>query len=93
MVPVACPGCSDVVYCSEQCQQRAAQQYHRFECGILPVIWRSGASINNHMALRILASKPLEYFEQLQGQLDEQLSLEQLLRWVAMVSCWLVASL
>lgn len=71
-----------MVYCSEQCQQRAAKQHHRFECGILPVIWRSGASINNHMALRIVASKPLQYFQELQGTLDEQPSLEQLLRWV-----------
>ncbi|KAH8299554.1 hypothetical protein KR044_002756 [Drosophila immigrans] len=79
VVPVACPGCSDVVYCSEQCQQRAAGKYHKYECGILPVIWRSGASINNHMALRIIASKPLDYFLQLKPTLDEQLSLEQLL--------------
>ena len=79
VVPVACPSCSDVIYCSEQCQQRSSAKYHRFECGILPVIWRSGASINNHMALRIMASKPLDYFLQLRSSLDEQLSLEQLL--------------
>ncbi|KAH8415808.1 hypothetical protein KR222_001194 [Zaprionus bogoriensis] len=79
VMPVACAGCSDVVYCSEQCQQQAAQKYHRFECGILPVIWRSGASINNHMALRIIASKPLDYFLQLKDSLDVELSLEQLL--------------
>ncbi|TDG50660.1 hypothetical protein AWZ03_002964 [Drosophila navojoa] len=79
VVPVACPGCSDVIYCSEQCQQKAAAKYHKFECGLLPVIWRSGASINNHMALRIIASKPLDYFMQLRASLDEELSLEQLL--------------
>ncbi|EDW01344.1 SET and MYND domain-containing protein 4 [Drosophila grimshawi] len=79
VVPVACPGCSDVIYCSEQCQQRSADKYHKYECGILPIIWRSGASINNHMALRIIASKPLDYFLQLRPSLDEDLSLEQLL--------------
>ncbi|XP_030386848.1 SET and MYND domain-containing protein DDB_G0284059 [Scaptodrosophila lebanonensis] len=79
VIPVACPSCADVIYCSEECQQRAAANYHRYECGIVPVIWRSGASINTHLALRIFASKPLEYFLQLKPSIDENLPLEQML--------------
>ncbi|BFG06135.1 SET and MYND domain-containing protein 4 [Drosophila madeirensis] len=80
VVPVACPRCADVIYCSEQCRDEAAKKYHKYECGIVPIIWRSGASINNHIALRIFASKPLEYFLQLKPTIDKELSPEELLR-------------
>ncbi|SPP73851.1 blast:SET and MYND domain-containing protein 4 [Drosophila guanche] len=79
VVPVACPRCADVIYCSEQCRDEAAKKYHKYECGIVPIIWRSGASINNHIALRIFASKPLEYFLQLKPTIDKELSPEELL--------------
>ncbi|ALC41289.1 CG7759 [Drosophila busckii] len=79
VVPVCCPNCADVIYCSEQCQQNSTAKYHKYECGILPIIWRSGASINNHMALRIIASKPLDYFLQLQPFGNEELPIEELL--------------
>ncbi|XP_033155180.1 SET and MYND domain-containing protein 4 [Drosophila mauritiana] len=79
VVPVACPRCADVLYCSEQCREEASKKYHKYECGIVPIIWRSGASINNHIALRIIASKPLDYFLKLKPTIDEQLTPEQLI--------------
>ncbi|XP_068146195.1 SET and MYND domain-containing protein 4 [Drosophila tropicalis] len=79
VVPVACPRCADVVYCSEKCQQLAANKYHKYECGILPSIWRSGASINNHIALRIFASKPWSYFKDLKPLIDVELPVEKLI--------------
>ncbi|KAH8280291.1 hypothetical protein KR018_001592 [Drosophila ironensis] len=79
VVPVACPRCADVIYCSEQCREVAAKKYHKYECGIVPIIWRSGASINNHIALRIIASKPLDYFLKVKDTLDEELTPEELL--------------
>lgn len=77
-IPVACPQCADVVFCSEKCQQRALKSYHKYECGLLPTIWRSGASINCHMALRIFASKPVAEFLQLFDKVDSKLYVEQI---------------
>lgn len=80
VVPVACSRCADVIYCSEQCREEAANKFHKYECGIVPILWRSGASINNHIALRIIASKPLDYFLKLKPTIDEELSPEKLIR-------------
>lgn len=75
---MACPKCTDVVYCSEKCQQRAINSYHKYECGLLSTIWSSGASINCHMALRILANKPVEEFLQLADKVDAKLNVKQI---------------
>ncbi|XP_037806669.1 SET and MYND domain-containing protein 4 [Lucilia sericata] len=77
-IPVACPKCADVIYCSEKCQQRAMSSYHKYECGMLPTIWRSGASVNCHMALRIFANKPVEEFLQIADKVDAKLYIEQI---------------
>lgn len=79
-IPVACPNCADVVYCSEKCLKRAAKTYHKYECGILATVWSSGASVNCHMALRILTSKPMDHFLQIFDTIDEKLSMEELQR-------------
>ncbi|XP_001865735.2 SET and MYND domain-containing protein 4 [Culex quinquefasciatus] len=69
-VPVCCPKCSDVVFCSEDCESSANSGYHKYECGFLPIFWKSGASITCHMALRIITQQSEEYFLQLRPELD-----------------------
>ncbi|XP_055640402.1 uncharacterized protein LOC129777865 [Toxorhynchites rutilus septentrionalis] len=61
-VPVCCPKCADVVFCSEECEKAASSSFHRYECGFLPIFWKSGASITCHMALRMITQKSEEYF-------------------------------
>uniref|UniRef100_A0A1A9UIY6 MYND-type domain-containing protein n=1 Tax=Glossina austeni TaxID=7395 RepID=A0A1A9UIY6_GLOAU len=78
--PVACPTCADVIYCSEKCLSRAAKSYHKYECGLLSTIWQSGASINCHMALRILASQDKDNLLKLAKNIDQKLSLEEILK-------------
>lgn len=78
LIPVACPKCVDVVYCSEKCQRAAAASYHKYECGLLATIWRSGASINCHMALRIFAMKTLEEFLQVADKVNGKMHIEQI---------------
>ncbi|XP_037955909.1 SET and MYND domain-containing protein 4-like [Teleopsis dalmanni] len=77
-IPVACPKCADVIYCSEECQTHASKTYHKYECGILPLIWRSGASINCHMALRIFASKSVDYFLKIKDDVNKQFTIQEI---------------
>uniref|UniRef100_A0A182TQX6 MYND-type domain-containing protein n=1 Tax=Anopheles melas TaxID=34690 RepID=A0A182TQX6_9DIPT len=68
-VPIACPLCADVVFCSDDCETKANATYHRYECGFLPILWGSGASITCHMALRMITQKSEEYFLKLKPEL------------------------
>ncbi|XP_049549164.1 SET and MYND domain-containing protein 4 [Anopheles darlingi] len=77
-VPIACPLCSDVVFCSDECERRANASFHRYECGFLPILWGSGASITCHMALRMITQKSSEYFAKLQPELAAGLTNEQI---------------
>lgn len=56
----------------------ATNTYHKFECKILPILWRSGSSINCHMALRMISQKSMEYFENIKHELikKDQIGLE-----------------
>ncbi|XP_058124167.1 SET and MYND domain-containing protein 4-like [Anopheles ziemanni] len=64
-----CPNCTDVVFCSGRCEQIACETYHRYECGFLRTLWKSGATIVSHLALRIIAQKPYSYFEGIRHEL------------------------
>ncbi|XP_058819604.1 SET and MYND domain-containing protein 4 [Topomyia yanbarensis] len=71
-VPICCPKCSDVIFCSESCAKDSS--FHQFECGFLPILWKSGASITCHMALRMITQKPEEYFLKLRSELGALVS-------------------
>lgn len=79
-IPVTCPKCADVLYCSEECLSKASSTYHKYECGLLPTIWRSGASVNCHMALRILAKMPLEYYLKIKDDIEKDLPIGEILQ-------------
>ncbi|XP_055597177.1 SET and MYND domain-containing protein 4 [Uranotaenia lowii] len=68
-IPIACAKCSDVLFCSENCERLANTCYHKYECGFLSILWKSGASITCHMALRIIAQKSEEYFKEIGPEL------------------------
>ncbi|XP_058123652.1 SET and MYND domain-containing protein 4 [Anopheles ziemanni] len=68
-VPIACPLCSDVIFCSDECEAKANGSYHRYECGFLPILWGSGASITCHMALRMITQKSGDYFAKIKPEL------------------------
>ncbi|XP_055378198.1 SET and MYND domain-containing protein 4 [Condylostylus longicornis] len=76
VTPIPCNNCTDIIFCSEKCLKDAT--YHEYECGILPTFWKSGASINCHLALRIIACKPLEYFKKIKSEIDIDLDFEHL---------------
>lgn len=69
-IPICCPKCSDVIFCSEKCEKEANSTYHQYECGFLPIFWKSGASITCHMALRMITQKSEEYFLNMRPELD-----------------------
>uniref|UniRef100_A0AAG5D767 SET domain-containing protein n=1 Tax=Anopheles atroparvus TaxID=41427 RepID=A0AAG5D767_ANOAO len=64
-----CPQCTDVVFCSGRCERAACGSYHRYECGFLRTLWKSGATIVSHLALRIITQKPCSYFEGIRDEL------------------------
>lgn len=62
IAPVPCPRCSSVAFCTVTCQQEALSSHHSVECGVLPLLWASGASVTCLMALRIVSQHGLQYF-------------------------------
>lgn len=80
IAPIVCPNCPNIIFCSEKCKEIAMHSYHKIECNVLPLIWRSGSSINCHMALRIISQKSLEYFIELKDQLENDLNFDDILK-------------
>ncbi|CAK1548167.1 unnamed protein product [Leptosia nina] len=71
-IPLACPTCPNVVFCSDKCQETALKSYHAYECPILPLIWKSGCSITCHIALRMITQRSKNYFKELSKDLDKK---------------------
>ncbi|XP_047102069.1 SET and MYND domain-containing protein 4-like isoform X2 [Schistocerca piceifrons] len=69
--PVPCPNCSAIAFCSNFCRDRALESHHKMECGILQILWDSGASVTCLMALRIISQKGLQYFLGLKDSLTK----------------------
>ncbi|XP_037034883.1 SET and MYND domain-containing protein 4 [Bradysia coprophila] len=67
--PLPCKDCCNVIFCSIECRNLATSTYHKFECGILKLLWNSGSSINCHMALRMMSQKSPNYFQDIKEQL------------------------
>ncbi|XP_030752090.1 SET and MYND domain-containing protein DDB_G0284059-like isoform X1 [Sitophilus oryzae] len=59
---IACPNCSDIIFCSTHCSRMATKTFHGIECGYQKVLFKNGASVNCLMALRIITQKPLKFF-------------------------------
>lgn len=78
ITPLPCPHCVDVVFCSKKCRNAALYSYHKFECGLLDAIWKSGSSINYQMAMRLISQRPLSYYKSIRGQLKDDLSIEEI---------------
>ncbi|XP_053692002.1 SET and MYND domain-containing protein 4-like [Sabethes cyaneus] len=66
-----CPNCVDVVFCSPDCQRTACSSFHRYECGFLQFLWKSGANVVCMLALRIVTQKSVEYFYDLEEELEQ----------------------
>ncbi|XP_018324993.1 SET and MYND domain-containing protein DDB_G0284059 [Agrilus planipennis] len=61
-LPIACPRCSSVVFCSLECRDNALDGFHSRECEMLPSLIQSAASVNCAMALRLITCRDLNYF-------------------------------
>ncbi|XP_050308139.1 SET and MYND domain-containing protein 4-like [Anthonomus grandis grandis] len=61
-LPIACPGCADVIFCSTHCSRMATKSFHAVECGFQRNLFDSGASVNCLLALRIISQKPVQFF-------------------------------
>ncbi|XP_047035670.1 SET and MYND domain-containing protein 4 [Helicoverpa zea] len=73
-IPLPCPKCPNVVFCSDKCLETAQKSYHGFECHILPLIWKSGCSITCHIALRMITQRKKEYFTSIIQDIDTKVS-------------------
>lgn len=65
VIPLSCPRCPNVVFCSDKCSEEAQKSYHAYECHILPLLWKSGCSITCHIALRMITQHAKDYFKNL----------------------------
>ena len=57
VIPYVCTHCSHVLFCSEHCQQRALNSYHRYECQYIHVLKTLGIGF---LAYRTLTSTDLD---------------------------------
>lgn len=80
IAPLACPTCTEVIFCSKGCRETATSTYHKYECGILSILWNSGSSVNCHMALRMLSQKGVGYFKQIKQQLAAGIAFESTIK-------------
>ncbi|CAH2100286.1 unnamed protein product [Euphydryas editha] len=71
-IPIPCPKCPNVIFCSDKCLDAALQSYHGYECHILPLLWKSGCSITCHIALRMITQKTKEYFTKIYNDLENK---------------------
>lgn len=69
--PIACHGCSNVVFCSTLCERLANRSYHRSECPILQTLFESGASVNCLLALRIISQTHFSNFNDKKNKLKD----------------------
>ncbi|CAH2068307.1 unnamed protein product, partial [Iphiclides podalirius] len=72
LVPLPCPRCPNVIFCSEKCSEVAQKTYHGYECQILPVLWKSGCSITCHIALRMITQNKRDYFNEVAATINEK---------------------
>ncbi|CAG9855188.1 unnamed protein product [Phyllotreta striolata] len=71
---VACPTCSNVVFCSTICERLANKTFHKIECPIQASLYSSGASVNCFLALRIVSQKHFSYFNDKKNKLKDYLN-------------------
>ncbi|CAG9765419.1 unnamed protein product [Ceutorhynchus assimilis] len=70
-LPIACPGCVDVIFCSTHCSRLATKSFHAVECGFQKQLFDSGASVNCLLAMRIINQKPLKFFLEKKNKLKD----------------------
>ncbi|OWR44094.1 hypothetical protein KGM_213148 [Danaus plexippus plexippus] len=72
LIPLPCPKCPNVIFCSEKCLDIALKSYHGYECHILPLLWKSGCSVTCHIALRMITQNSKDYFMKIMQDLKEK---------------------
>ena len=69
---VPCSLCSGVLFCTESCRQIAQETYHKYECGLTDILYKSDIGVWI-LAYRSVASYPKETFLQNLHKEDAQL--------------------
>ncbi|XP_066138308.1 SET and MYND domain-containing protein 4-like [Euwallacea fornicatus] len=70
-LPIACPGCADIIFCSTRCSRLAIKTFHGIECGTLRQFYEFGPSVNCLLAMRIVSQKPLKFFLEKRNKLKD----------------------
>ncbi|XP_026323810.1 SET and MYND domain-containing protein 4 [Hyposmocoma kahamanoa] len=71
-IPLPCPNCPNVIFCSDKCLEIAQKSYHAYECHILPLLWKSGCSVTCHIALRLITQNNKDYFTSINPNLEQK---------------------
>ncbi|XP_056645073.1 SET and MYND domain-containing protein DDB_G0273589-like [Diorhabda sublineata] len=72
--PIACSTCANVIFCSTICERLANRGYHKVECPFQESLFKSGASVNCFLALRIITQKHYSYFNDKKNRLKDYLN-------------------
>lgn len=70
-LPIACPQCSEVIFCSTHCSRMASKGFHGVECGLQRQLFQCGASVNCLLALRLISQKPVGLFLDKRNKLQD----------------------
>ncbi|KAK7076616.1 hypothetical protein SK128_012848 [Halocaridina rubra] len=71
-VPLPCPSCSTVVFCSEHCRAKAIQGDHRFECFTLPTLLAMGLKPVFAMVFKLLKNSSQTEWKETLEQMKKQ---------------------
>ena len=61
IAPVPCQHCPMARYCSRTCRDASWDSYHKYECDILHIIYKTGLGAKYHLALRIVIVAGLDF--------------------------------
>lgn len=64
-IPMPCPTCSRIGFCSLACRSQALETYHAYECSIIDFLFEAGISITCYLAFRMITLKKSGFFTRL----------------------------
>ena len=68
IAPMPCQHCPVAHYCSRTCRDASWDSYHKYECDILHIIYKTGMGAKYHLALRIVIVAGLDFLLELRAE-------------------------
>ncbi|KAK7076618.1 hypothetical protein SK128_012850 [Halocaridina rubra] len=74
LIPLPCPYCSMVIFCSENCRIRGVSGHHWFECNVLPTLatLEEKENIVTYLAFRLISQTPFQKLQNILPSLKKE---------------------